>query len=150
MSAIYAGNDIGGGARRVISDLNGSLGSRHFLYVMNERTGFASWASAFESSWLVIGLKWTSEHKVTCVYIAFEWKNDRFNCVVVRVMLEWMKCDQCFPSQPFVELTVDQFLGVVVAHLKRQKQDSHVYRKTCTLLLIFWKNQSRHYANDEV
>ena len=30
ISASYAVNDIGGGARKVISDLNGSLGSRHF------------------------------------------------------------------------------------------------------------------------
>ena len=28
-----------------------------------------------------------------------------------------MKYDQCFPSQPFVVLIVDQFLGVVVAFL---------------------------------
>ena len=35
-------HDIGGDAREVISDLNGSLGSRNFLYVMNERTSFAS------------------------------------------------------------------------------------------------------------
>ena len=26
-------------------------------------------------------------------------------------MWEWMKCDQCFPSQPFVMLTVHQFVG---------------------------------------
>ena len=42
MSASYKVDDIGGGAREVISDLNGSLGSRHFLVVMNERTTFAS------------------------------------------------------------------------------------------------------------
>ena len=40
ISARYAVNDIGGGARKVISNLNGSLGFRHFLYVMNERTRF--------------------------------------------------------------------------------------------------------------
>ena len=40
--ASYAINDNGGGARKVISDLNGSLRFRHFLYVMNERTSFAS------------------------------------------------------------------------------------------------------------
>ena len=34
--------------------------------------------------------------------------------------------------------------------LERQKQDSHAYRKTGTFLLIFRKNQSRHYINDEV
>ena len=47
-AASYPANDISGGARKVISDLNGSLGSRHFLYVMNNRTSFASLASAFE------------------------------------------------------------------------------------------------------
>ena len=41
ISASRAINDIGGGTREVISDLDGSLGFRHFLYVMNERTGFA-------------------------------------------------------------------------------------------------------------
>ena len=34
--------------------------------------------------------------------------------------------------------------------LERRKQDSHVYRKTSTLPLIFRKNQSRHHINDEV
>ena len=42
MNVSYTVVDIGGGAREVISDLNRFLGSRHFLYVMNERTGFAS------------------------------------------------------------------------------------------------------------
>ena len=33
-------------------------------------------------------------------------------------MREWMECVQCFPSQPFVVLTVDQFeLGTVVVRL---------------------------------
>ena len=41
ISASYTENDIGRGARKVISDLNGSLGSRRFLYVMNEGTSFA-------------------------------------------------------------------------------------------------------------
>ena len=38
----YATDDTGGGAREVISDLDGSLGSRHFLYVVYESTSFAS------------------------------------------------------------------------------------------------------------
>ena len=42
ISASYAVNDIGGGTHKVISDLNRSLGSRYFLYVMNERTSFSS------------------------------------------------------------------------------------------------------------
>ena len=57
-----------------------------------------------------------------------------------------MECGQCFPSQPFVVLTVDQFVGHGGGPLERQKQDSHVNRKTDTLR----KNQSRHYINDEV
>ena len=73
ISASYAVNDIGGGARKVISDLNGSLGSQYFLYVLNERTSFASWASAFESSRLVIGLKWTSDQKVAYVFVTPIW-----------------------------------------------------------------------------
>ena len=55
-----------------------------------------------------------------------------------------------FSSEPFVVLTVDQFVGRGGGPLERQKQDSHVYRKTGTLPLIFRKNQSRHYINDEV
>ena len=55
-----------------------------------------------------------------------------------------------FPSEPFVVLNVDQFVGHGGGPLERQKQDSHVYRKTSTLPLIFQKNQSRHYINDEV
>ena len=42
ISASYAVYNIGGGTRKVISDLNGSVGSGYFLYVMNERTSFAS------------------------------------------------------------------------------------------------------------
>ena len=47
MSASYAIgasraiNDIGGGTRELSSDLDGSLVFRHFLYVTNDRTGFA-------------------------------------------------------------------------------------------------------------
>ena len=47
-------------------------------------------------------------------------------------------------------MTVDQFVGHYGGPLERQKQDSHVYWKTGTLPLIFRKNQSRHYINDEV
>ena len=41
-----------------------------------------------------------------------------------------MECDQCCPPQPFVVLTVDQFVGHGGDPLERQKQDSHVYRKS--------------------
>ena len=40
----------------MISDLNGSLGSRQF-YVTNERTSFASCACAFKSSRLITRLE---------------------------------------------------------------------------------------------
>ena len=40
-----------------------------------------------------------------------------------------MKYGQCFTSQPFVVLTVDQFVGHGGGPLERQKQDSHVYQK---------------------
>ena len=60
-----------------------------------------------------------------------------------------MECDQCFPPQPFVVLTVDQFVGHGGGSLERKKQDSHVYRKSGILPLIFRKNRSRHYINDE-
>ena len=46
-------------------------------------------------------------------------------------------------------LTVDQFVGHGGGPLERQKQDSHDYRKTGTLPLIFRKNQSRQYIDDE-
>ena len=51
--------------------------------------------------------------------------------------------------QPFAVLTVDQFFGRGGGPLERQKQDNHVYRKTGTLSLIFRKNRSRHYIDDE-
>ena len=42
INASYAIDEIGGGARDVISDLIESLRSRNVLYIMNERTIFAS------------------------------------------------------------------------------------------------------------
>ena len=45
----------------MISDLNGSLGSRQFLNVANERTCFASCASAFKRTGLFTRLKRTSD-----------------------------------------------------------------------------------------
>jgi len=47
ISASSAIDDIGGGERKVIRDLNGLIGSRYFVDVVNERTSFASCASAF-------------------------------------------------------------------------------------------------------
>ena len=44
----------------MISDLNGSLGSRHFLNVANEGTSFALCACAFKSSGSITRLECTS------------------------------------------------------------------------------------------
>ena len=51
-----------------------------------------------------------------------------------------MECGQCSPSQPFVVLTVEQFVGHGGGPLERERKDSHVHRKTVTLPLIFRKN----------
>ena len=45
----------------MISDCNGSLGSRYFLNVVNERACFASCACAFKSSGLITCLECTSD-----------------------------------------------------------------------------------------
>ena len=56
-----------------------------------------------------------------------------------------MECDQYFPSQPFVVLTVDQFVGRGGGQLERQKQDSHVLSKNWRIASdSLEKNQSRH------
>ena len=49
----------------MISDLDGSLGSRHVLNVANERTCFPSWARAFETSGLITCLECISDYKPT-------------------------------------------------------------------------------------
>ena len=46
-------DDIGWGTDEMISDLDGSLESRYFLNVTNERTCFASCARSFQSSGLI-------------------------------------------------------------------------------------------------
>ena len=56
----------------MISDLNGSFGSRQFLNVANERTCFASCACTFKSTRLFTCLKPTSDLKVTYVFVALE------------------------------------------------------------------------------
>ena len=53
-------DDIGWGTGEMISDLDGSLGSRYFLNVANERTCFASCACTFKSSGLITCLECTS------------------------------------------------------------------------------------------
>ena len=61
-----------------------------------------------------------------------------------------MKCDQYFPSQPFVALTVNQFVWRGGSPLEQQKRDNPVCRKASALPLIYRKNQSRHFMNNEV
>ena len=56
----------------MISELDRSLGSRYFLNVANERTCFASCASAFKSSGLITCLEYTFDQKVAYVFVAFE------------------------------------------------------------------------------
>ena len=65
-------------------------------------------------------------------------------------MWEWLERNRCFPTVPFVVLTIYQFVGRGGGPLEREKQDSHVQRETDTAPLIFRKNQSRHYVHDEV
>ena len=52
------------------------------------------------------------------------------------------------PSETFVVLTADQFVGRDDGLLQQRRQDSHVCRKTRTFPLIL--NQSLHYKGDEV
>ena len=49
------------------------------------------------------------------------------------------------PSETFVELTADQFVGRDDGLLEQQKQDSHVCRRNGTFPLII----SPHYKGDE-
>ena len=62
----------------------------------------------------------------------------------------WMEFYYYSPSETFVVLTVDQFVGRDDGLLEQQKQDSHVCRKNDTFPLILRKNQSPHYKGDEV
>ena len=58
---------------------------------------------------------------VISLYVA----NDRFNCVVARV-----KCESEW--NVIGVFLIDRFVGHGGGPLERQKQDSHVYRKTGT------------------
>ena len=54
------------------------------------------------------------------------------------------------PSETFVALTADQFVGRDDGLLEQQKQDSHVCQRNRTFPLVLRKNQSPHYKGDEV
>ena len=54
------------------------------------------------------------------------------------------------PSETFVVLTADQFVGCDDGLLEQHRQDIHACRKTRTFPLILRKNQSPHFKGDEV
>ena len=54
------------------------------------------------------------------------------------------------PSETFVALTADQFVGRDDGLLEQQRQDSQVCQINRTFPLILRKNQSPHYKGDEV
>ena len=54
------------------------------------------------------------------------------------------------PSETFVVLTADQFVGRDDGLLQQRRPDSHVCRKTRTFPVILRRNQSLHYKDDEV
>ena len=53
-----------------------------------------------------------------------------------------------FPSESFVVLTPDQFVGCNDGRLKQLKQDSHVCQRNRSFPLILRKNQSPLYKDD--
>ena len=61
-----------------------------------------------------------------------------------------MEFDYYSPSETFVVLTADQFLGRDDSLLEQQRQDSHFCQRNRTFPLILRKNQSPHYKGDEV
>ena len=60
-----------------------------------------------------------------------------------------MEFDYYSPSETFVVLTADQFVGRGDGLLDQQKQDSHVCQRNGTFPLILRKTQSPHYKGDE-
>ena len=61
-----------------------------------------------------------------------------------------MEFDSYSPSETFVVLTADQFVGRDDGPLEQKKQDSHVCRRKGTFPMTLTKNQSPHYKGDEV
>ena len=62
----------------------------------------------------------------------------------------WMEFYYYSPSETFVVLTADQFVGRDDGLLEQQKQDSHVCWRNGTFPLILTKNQGPHYKGGEV
>ena len=63
---------------KIITDLNGSLRSLHFLNFVNDRTIFSSCAMAFESSGLIICLECTVDQKLP-MFLS-RWKEISGSC----------------------------------------------------------------------
>ena len=61
-----------------------------------------------------------------------------------------MEFDYYSPSETFVVLTADQFVGREDGPLEQQKQDSHVCGRKGTFPMTLMKNQSPHYNGGEV
>ena len=61
-----------------------------------------------------------------------------------------MKFDYYCPSETFVVLTVDQFVGRDDGLLEQQRRDSNVSQRNRTFPLILRKNQSPHYKDNKV
>ena len=61
-----------------------------------------------------------------------------------------MEFDCYSPSETFVVLTADQFVGRDDGLLVQQKLDSHVCRRNGTFPLILRKNQNPNYKGDEI
>ena len=66
----YAIDNICRGTRETISDLNRWLRARYFVSVLDERTSFASQASAFESTRLLNCFECAFDEKVAYVFVA--------------------------------------------------------------------------------
>ena len=78
-------DDVGGGACEVIGDLNESLWSRYFLGIVNDRTGFASYTSAFKSARFDISLDGTSDQKLSMLLLHL---NEMSGCTSLWIILE--------------------------------------------------------------
>ena len=60
-----------------------------------------------------------------------------------------MEFDDYSPSETFVVLTADQFVGRDDGLLEQQRQGNHVCRRNGTFSLILRKNQGPHFKGDE-
>ena len=131
----------------MISDLNGLLGSQQFFNVTNERTCFAPCACAFQTSRLITRLECTLTKKLPLFLSRLNEINGGCekilplsgsfwsNLKIFRMMdfaawfWGWMVLNYYSPSETFVVLTADQFVGGDDGLLEQQRRDCHVCRK---------------------